>query len=112
MKPAAAGSRARRETRHPTLTDTMLDYLVHLWVAYQQRKKQPPTVKGFFLWLCDRYGLYVHEPLPSQAPVPATLLRRNEQWTEERLRDLGLFVSVSDAEPDKRLLARFPTAHE
>jgi hypothetical protein len=111
-KPAAAVSRARQETRHPTLTDTMLDYLVHLWVAYQQRKKQPPTVKGFFLWLCDRYGLYVHKPPPFQMSVPANLLRRNERWTEDRLRDLGLFVSVSDAESGKRLLARFPTAHE
>jgi hypothetical protein len=40
------------------------------------------------------------------------LLRKNRQWTEDRLRDLGLFVSVSDAESGKRLLARFPTAHE
>ncbi len=111
MKPAAAGSRVRRETRHPILTDTMLDYLVHLWVAHQLREKQPPTVEEFFRWLRNRYGLYVHEPLPSQAPVPATLLRKNRQWTEDRLRDLGLFVSVSDAESGKRLLARFPTAH-
>ena len=112
MKPAAAGSRARRETRHPTLTDTMLDYLVHMWVAHQHRERQPPTVEGFFRWLRNRYGLYVHELHPSQAPVPMNLLRKNRQWTEDRLRDLGLFVSVSDAESGKRLLARFPTAHE
>ncbi len=113
MKPAAAASgRTRRETRHPILTDAMLDYLVHLWVAYQQRKRQPPTVEGFFRWLRDRYGLYVHELHPSQAPVPMNLLEKNRQWTEDRLRDLGLFVSVSDAESVKRLLARFPTAHE
>ncbi len=113
MKPTAAASgRTRRETRHPALTDAMLDYLVHLWVAYQQRKRQPPTVEGFFRWLRDRYGLYVHELHPSQAPVPMNLLRKNRQWTEDRLRDLGLFVSVSDAEAGKRLLARFPMAHE
>ncbi|QUW01132.1 hypothetical protein J8C02_13355 [Chloracidobacterium sp. MS 40/45] len=111
MKPAAASRRGRREMRHPTLTDTMLDYLVHLWVAHQLREKQPPTVEGFFRWLRNRYGLYVHETFPSQAPVPATLLRKNRQWTEDRLRDLGLFVSVSDAESGKRLLARFPTSH-
>ncbi|MGQ9896606.1 MAG: hypothetical protein ACUVR8_03455 [Acidobacteriota bacterium] len=109
---SAAGGRMRREARHPILTDVMLDYLVHLQVAYQQQRERPPTVGNFLGWLGDRYGLYVNELLPSQSAVSATLLRKNRQWMEDRLRDLGLFVSVSDAEAGKHLLARFPIVHE
>ncbi len=105
-----AGSPATRAIilRSLALTDPVLDYLVHRlllrtgggagtrWLSFD----------GFIAALRERYGFYVDASPPGMS-VSNDLLQLNRAYLDRRLRDLGLLVSVNDAEAMKRLTARF-----
>ncbi|QUW04557.1 hypothetical protein J8C06_12295 [Chloracidobacterium validum] len=103
----ARSGRTRRDIRRGSLPDATLDYLAHLWLAHQARSAAA-TLKGFWMWLPSRYGFHVTDPPLPGVTLADALLRNNQQYLENRLRDLGLLVSVSDAEAMKRLQPRFP----
>ncbi|OYT73418.1 MAG: hypothetical protein CFK52_02295 [Chloracidobacterium sp. CP2_5A] len=110
VKRAAAGARKpARDQRLTPLTDGVLDYLAHLWVARAERAASPATLAGFLDALRDNYGFCVAAS-PDGATLSSKLLDQNRQRLEARLRDLGLLASVSDAEAMKLIQARFPVA--
>jgi hypothetical protein len=96
------------ERRSVVLTNTVLDFLVHRHLRKAKKGTGPTrlSLARFIDVLKDRYGFYIGESPPGMA-VPADLLRRNRAFLERRLRDLGLFVGVNDAESMKRLRERF-----
>jgi hypothetical protein len=98
----------RSEIRSISLTDSVLDYLVHLHVLASGGRKKVRTIsfKEFVDRLRDRYGICVDEA-PTGMTISNDLLRANRAVLEQRLRDLGLFVGVNDAEAMKRLWPRF-----
>lgn len=98
----------RAERRSLVLTNTALDFLVHrhLRGANRGTRPRPLSLQDFIRILRDRYGFYVDEAPPGLS-VSSDLLKKNRSSLERRLRDLGLFVGVNDAEAMKRLRARF-----
>jgi len=64
------------------------------------------SLADFVTILRKRYGFYVDEAPPGLS-IPTDLLWRNRGYLERRLRDLGLFVGVNNAEAMKRLRQRF-----
>ncbi len=100
--------RRRRDVRSIVLTDSVLDYLVHLHVLRSGNKPghRPLSYRNFLAILVDRYGLYVDEAPPGR-PISNELLQLNRAILERRLRDLGLLVGVNDAESMKLLRPRF-----
>jgi hypothetical protein len=86
----------------------MLDYLVHrhLVVDEQPDKLRQRSLKGFIDQLRARHGLWIDQAPPGMH-VPADVLRRNKELLEARLRDLGLLLTVNDAETMKMLRARY-----
>lgn len=96
------------ERRSIVLTNTALDFLVHRHLRKAKRGTGAGelSLNGFIEILRERYGLYVDESPPGLS-VPSDELSRNRGFLERRLRDLGLFVGVNDAEAMKRLRPRF-----
>ena len=104
------GSRTSRTTilRSLALTDSVLDYLVHRlllrpgggsgtrWLSFDR----------FIATLRERYGFFI-DVSPAGMSVSNDLLQLNRGALDRRLRDLGLLVSVNDAEAMKRLTPRF-----
>ncbi|MYD13237.1 MAG: hypothetical protein F4107_07115 [Gemmatimonadetes bacterium] len=94
--------------RSLSLTDSVLDYLVHRlslksgggsgtrWLSFDE----------FIATLRERYGFFV-DVSPAGMSVSNDLLQLNRAALDRRLRDLGLLVSVNDAEAMKRLTPRF-----
>jgi hypothetical protein len=96
------------ERRSIILTNTALDFLVHRHLRKAKRGTGAGelSLNGFIEILRERYGLYVDESPPGLS-IPSDELSRNRGFLERRLRDLGLFVGVNDAEAMKRLRPRF-----
>lgn len=96
------------ERRSIVLTNTALDFLVHRHLRKSASGTGPKdlSLNGFISILKERYGFYVDES-PEGMSIPDEHLRKNRAFLERRLRDLGLFVGVNDAEAMKRLKQRF-----
>jgi hypothetical protein len=105
------GGRKRTDLRSIVLTDSVLDYLVHVHML--RNGSRPGTrilsLKDFLRILHDRYGFCV-DVSPPGTSVSNELLQANRSVLERRLRDLGLLVGVNDAEAMKRLRPRFDPA--
>ena len=110
---SVAGARTTRDTRSLVFTDSVLEYLVHLHVLRNGNKPgaRPLSFKEFIGTLHQRYGFCVDRSPPGMT-VSNDLLQTNRTLLEKRLRDLGLFVGVNDAESMKRLQPRFKLALE
>lgn len=110
----ATGTGARRrEVRSLLLSDSVLDYLVHLHLLRPGHKpgQRPLSLKEFLQILRDRYGFYV-DTVPEGMTVSNEHLQLNRRTLERRLRDLGLLLGVNDAESMKRLTPRFLPSKE
>ena len=105
---AAGSGRRQREVRSLVLTDSVLDYLVHLHLLRGGSKPgvQRLSLRAFLDRIRERYGFHV-DAAPPHMTVSNELLQRNRAILERRLRDLGLLVGVNDAEAMKRLRPRF-----
>ncbi|MXZ21991.1 MAG: hypothetical protein F4Y84_15535 [Caldilineaceae bacterium SB0665_bin_25] len=103
-----AGARKSQDTRSLVFTDSVLEYLVHLHVLRNGNKPgvRPLSFKEFIETLRHRYGFTV-DIAPPGMNVSNDLLQTNRAILERRLRDLGLFMGVNDAEAMKRLRPRF-----
>ena len=108
-----AGARSTRDSRSLVFTDSVLEYLVHLHVLRNGNKQgvRLLSFKEFIGTLHRRYGFCVDVSPPGMT-VSNDLLQTNRTLLEKRLRDLGLFVGVNDAETMKRLRPRFNLALE
>jgi len=107
------GTRKRNDVRSLVLTDSVLDYLVHLRLLPSGNGKtyRALSFKEFVDELRRRYGLCIDVSPPGMT-ISNDLLRANRAILERRLRDLGLLVGVNDAEAMKRLRPRFELATE
>lgn len=96
------------DRRSVVLTNTVIDFLVHRHLRKSKKGTGPTdlSLASFIRILSERYGLYVDEAPPGMS-IPADELRKNRNFLERRLRDLGLFIGVNDAEAMKRLRQRF-----
>ena len=89
-------------------TDSVLDYLVHrLLLPSGSRSGTRRLSFGRFAYILrERYG-YCIDTSPPGMTVSNDLLQLNRACLDRRLRDLGLLVSVNDAEEMKCLTPRF-----
>ena len=96
------------DARSIVLSSAALDFLVHRHVRnpVDGNSLVPLSLAAFFDLLRDRYGLYV-DRAPPGLPMPVDLLRKNKEWMERRLRDLGLWIGVNDSESMKQLRPRY-----
>lgn len=102
-----------REIRSLVLTDMVLEYLVHLHVLPSGMRQGIRTLsfRDFIRVLHRRYGFCI-DVAPPGITISNEILQANRAILERRLRDLGLFVGVNDAEAMKRLVPRFKLAME
>jgi len=105
------GKKKWGEARSIVLTDSALDYLVHRHLLRKGTRYRWVSLREFIRCLKERYGFHIDEAPPGM-PVSAELLGANRSILERRLRDLGLLVSVSDAEAMKHLRPRFKVPEE
>lgn len=105
---SVAGKKTTRDSRSLVFTDSVLEYLVHLHGLRNGHKSGERTLsfKEFIGTLRLRYGFCVDVSPPGMT-VSNDLLQRNRTMLEKRLRDLGLFVGVNDAESMKRLQSHY-----
>jgi len=105
--------RKTREIRSLILSDTALDYLVHLHLLQSGNSSsfRALSYKEFLRTIRERYGFCVDEAPPGMT-VSNELLQANRKILERRLRDLGLLEGVNDAEAMKRLTPRFEPHEE
>jgi len=103
------GRRRAEERRSIVLTNTMIDFLVHrhLRKAAKGTPERALSLKDFLHKLGIRYGILIDVAPPTMS-VPNEMLRRNRDFLERRVRDLGLLIGANDAEAMKRLRSRFP----
>lgn len=96
------------ERRSITLTNSALDFLVHRHLCKDGKglSQRQISLSDFIQTLRERYGFYIDQA-PSNLPVPVEVLQRNRRHLERRLRDLGVYLGVNDAEAMKRLTPRF-----
>lgn len=96
------------ERRSIVLTNAAIDFLVHRHLRKSKKGTgaKDLSLNGFIKILRERYGFFVDEAPPGMS-IPDDQLRKNRGYLERRLRDLGLFVGVNDAEAMKRLKQRF-----
>jgi hypothetical protein len=108
-----SGGAKKRDVRSLVVTDSVLDYLVHLHVLRTGNKGgyRRLSFKEFVALIRERYGLCVDQ-VPSGTTISNELLRLNRLVLERRLRDLGLLVGVNDAESMKQLRPRFQRLEE
>ena len=109
----ATNKRRTRDVRSLVLSDTALEYLVHLHVlpAGNRKKTRHLSFEEFLGILEDRYGFLIDRE-PAGMTISNDDLQRNRGFLERRLRDLGLLVGVNDAEAMKRLTPRFERTQE
>ena len=109
----AGSGRRQREVRSLVFTDSVLDYLAHLHLLSSGYGPgtRPMSLKDFLNTIRIWYGFHV-DTAPPGMTISNDLLRSNRMILERRLRDLGLFVGVNDAEAMKRLRPRFPLQGE
>ena len=107
------GMRKRSDLRSIVLTDSVLDYLVHVHVLPSGNRDGVRRLSfgQFIQKIQDRFGFHVDGSPPGMS-VSNDLLQANRAVLERRLRDLGLLVGVNDAEAMKRLRPRFSPASE
>ena len=107
------GAKTRGEARCLILTDSVLDYLVHVHVLRPGRRLNGRSLPfaEFVDVLYGNYGLCV-DRAPHGMAVSNELLQWNRAALERRLRDLGLLVGVNDAESMKHVSPRFQPAKE
>ncbi len=110
-KGAGGGPAKRREVRSLVLTDSVLDYLVHLHTLPSGNKHgwRPLSLKDFVTVLRERYGFCI-DVAPPGVSISNELLRLNRGVLDRRLRDLGLLAGVNDAEAMKQLKPRLTPA--
>lgn len=96
------------DRRSIVLSNTAIDFLVHRYLRKSKRGTGPADLflAKFIRILAERYGFYIDEAPPGMS-IPSGELRKNRNFLERRLRDLGLFIGVNDAEAMKRLRQRF-----
>jgi hypothetical protein len=106
-------TKKRQEMRSIVLSDSVLDYLVHLHVlkAGNTRRVRPISLQAFLRKINERYGFCV-DMAPPGMNISNDLLQTNRAVLERRFRDLGLLLGVNDAETMKRLWPRFEPAKE
>ena len=99
--------RGQSTTRSAVMRTPMLDYLVHLHLAPSINGRPPRqlSLRGFLDILRSRHGLCI-DAAPNGTNIPAAELSRNKALLEGRLRDLGVLVTVNDAEDMKTLRSR------
>ena len=104
----SGGGRRQRDVRSLVLTDSVLDYLVHLHLLPSGNRAglRSLSLKAFLDIIRTRYGFHV-DSAPRSMMISNDLLQSNRMVLERRLRDLGLLVGVNDAEAMKRLRPRF-----
>jgi hypothetical protein len=108
------GLASRRRTprdgyaRSAVMHTPMLDYLVHLHLAPRIASRSPDhlSLRQFLNTIRERHGLCI-DRAPGGMRITAELLSANKSLLEARLRDLGLLVSVNDAESLKTLRSRY-----
>ncbi len=107
------GKKTRLVARSIVLSSAALDFLVHRHVrdASAAYLPIPLSLQRFLALLRDRYGLYLDRAPPGQS-ISSELLLENKAWLERRLRDLGLWIGVNDAESMKQLRPRHGVAGE
>ncbi len=105
------GGTKRRDARSMILSDSALDYLVHLHVLDKTDPSgsQEISLDAFMERIRKRYGFHIDRSPPGMN-ISNLVLRRNRSILERRLRDLGLLTGVNDAESMKRLRPRFEIA--
>ena len=104
-----AGARKAVVLRSAAFTDAALEYLVHLLLldpGDEIATRPWFSFNDFIGSVRDRYGFCVDRS-PEGMDIPNELLQRNRGFLDRRLRDLGLLISVNDAEAMKRLTPRF-----
>lgn len=95
-----------RVVRSLTLTDPVLDYLVHLHLLDGNGVPRTLSLSEFLGIIRERHGFHV-DVAPPHMDISNKLLQANRARLERRLRDLGLFAGVNDADAMKRLRSRF-----
>ena len=107
----AGSGRQTREVRSLVLSDAALTYLVHrhLLPSGSRDGFRNLSLTDFLRKIRERYGFHV-DSAPPGLPVSSSLLQRNRNVLERRLRDLGLLAGVNDAEAMKRLRPLFERA--
>jgi hypothetical protein len=105
---APNGGRKRGDVRSLVVSDSVLDYLVHVHVLHRGSRSgtRVLALRDFLRTLRNRYGFCI-DVAPPGMTVSNDLLQSNRVVLERRLRDLGLLVGVNDAEAMKRLQPRF-----
>jgi len=108
-----SSTRKRREVRALVFTDAVLDYLVHVSVLSSGNPKSVKSLsfKDLIRNIRERYGFFI-DIAPPGIDISNELLQLNRIILERRLRDLGLIVSVSDAEAMKYVKTRFNPSEE
>lgn len=103
--------RKRIDMRSIVLSDSVLDYLVHVHVLHSGGGSgtRVLSLKEFLRTLHTRYGFCIDTSPPGMS-ISNDLLQTNRLVLERRLRDLGLLIGVNDAEAMKRLQPRFEPA--
>ncbi|WP_025769753.1 hypothetical protein [Thioalkalivibrio sp. HK1] len=98
----------RRDVRSMILSDSALEYLVHLQVLFDEKKSDRPEIslQNFIERIRKRYGFHIDRS-PTGMNISNTILQSNRAELERRLRDLGLLIGVNDAQSMKRLRPRF-----
>ena len=107
-----AGARKTVVLRSVVFTDTALEYLVHLLLLEpgEEIATRPWfSFNDFIKSVQERYGFCI-DSSPEGMDISNELLQRNRGFLDRRLRDLGLLISVNDAEAMKRLTPRFEAA--
>ena len=97
------------DVRSLIMSNSLLEVLVHRHLVHgknEETKEMILSLPRFLEILRIRYGIFIdRSPLGTQ--IPDILLRRNREYLERRLRDLGLLTGVNDAENMKMLRARY-----
>ena len=104
----SGSGRRLREVRSLVLTDSALEYLVHLHLLRSGNRPgvRPLSLTEFLSGVRNRYGFHI-DVTPPHMTISNELLQLNRAILERRLRDLGLLDGVNDAEAMKRLRPRF-----
>ena len=111
-------SRGRRVWRY-VMSDTLLEALVQLAVISPEaqamsgerewrREPRSITLSAFLAFLRDRFGLLIDTPPPFDSSSEATAAaKENFSALKQRLRQMGLFMDLSDDFNAQRIFPRF-----
>lgn len=90
------------------LSNSLLEALVHRHLVPDNEKTDGASNLSLphFIEIIKRYGIFIDQA-PLEMQIPDYLLRRNREFLERRLRDLGILCGVNDAESMKLLRPRY-----